>query len=448
MILSIVIALMLMVFGLPLLQSVPSASAQTPVVPSGILAYVPITIINLQSNPTPAGFQQLVPIDSAVYASLESSNLQNVEFFSSAGTIVPSWLESGDSNVSTQTVYWLNLGIPILGNSGMTVYMGFAATGSNLFNSRITGEAPQLSPVYGEYDDGASVFLYYTGFAGSSLPAGWAPHPTLGLAYVSYSVNNGVTFPSQSAEDGQIDYNKTYGSGTMIDVDATITGQTVGPDFGAIVGYRLVGQRGQTYWGMTTKGSPVNYSLQTCYITPCVYAVSNEKYTSGTPVIGTIGFTGTDVLATNNYGPYVTNSSDVNIFPANPTIQQGASGLSLFIQWLRVRALPPNGVMPFVVLGPLLPMVTTTTVTSTQRVTTIQTQTSTFVFTTIQTETVPTTFTETSLATSYTTVVSSGDITQNAIILALLIGVSLLAAGEAIYILRSRYRLVKRSGIS
>ena len=46
--------------------------------------------------------------------------------------------------------------------SSNTIYMGFYAKGtSHLSSSRPFGEAPQLSSTYGQYDDGANVFLYY-----------------------------------------------------------------------------------------------------------------------------------------------------------------------------------------------------------------------------------------------------------------------------------------------
>ena len=36
------------------------------------------------------------------------------------------------------------------------------------------GEAPSLSPSYGQYDNGALVFNTYANFGGPSLPSGWA----------------------------------------------------------------------------------------------------------------------------------------------------------------------------------------------------------------------------------------------------------------------------------
>ena len=44
--------------------------------------------------------------------------------------------------------------------------MGIASTSINLFNTVNDGEAPQLSPTYAEYDDGANVFNFYSDFKG------------------------------------------------------------------------------------------------------------------------------------------------------------------------------------------------------------------------------------------------------------------------------------------
>jgi len=132
--------------------------------------------MNGQSSPTPAPFQQRVQVDSAIYSSYETPNLQNVEFFDSAGALIPSWLESGASNNSTNTVYWLKIAGGVGAESVITVYMGFAPETLNLFNALSTGEAPALSPAYGEYDDGGSVFNYEWNFEGTTFPADGLSH--------------------------------------------------------------------------------------------------------------------------------------------------------------------------------------------------------------------------------------------------------------------------------
>ncbi len=135
----------------------------------GIVYSVPITVANLQDSPTPSPFQANVTIDSAAYSSYEASNLQNIEFFYSNGTIIPSWLESGNSNTATKTIYWLRINGGIPANTAIAVYIGFGSLTTNFLSTRATGEAPQLSSVYGEYDNGANVFNFYDNFAGTAI---------------------------------------------------------------------------------------------------------------------------------------------------------------------------------------------------------------------------------------------------------------------------------------
>ena len=142
--------------------------------PAGIVYSVPITLTNTQSVATQDPFQQMITVDSAAYSSYEASNLQNIEFYDSNGAVLPSWLESGNSNAANDTIYWLKLhSIPAY--SQITIYMGFASLDANLLNSQTTGQAPRLSPTYGEYDNGANVFTSYQGFVSSTLdpPSGW-----------------------------------------------------------------------------------------------------------------------------------------------------------------------------------------------------------------------------------------------------------------------------------
>ena len=116
------------------------ASAQT--TPEGIVHFVPITLTNSQTSATPAPFQLMITVDSATYSSYEAPELQNVEFFDSTGALIPSWLQSGASSGSTDTVYWLKISGGISASSSVTVYLGFAPPTTNLFNAQTTGEAP------------------------------------------------------------------------------------------------------------------------------------------------------------------------------------------------------------------------------------------------------------------------------------------------------------------
>lgn len=146
-----------------------------PVTPSFVANYVPVTVTNHQSEPTSDPFNMLVNVNSNAYSPLESQGLENVIWFTSNGSIIPSWIESGNSIDSTQTQYWLKVPFKLGEYSSITIFMGFAKKGSNLFNPNgYEGEAPQLSTSYGQYDNGNMVFPGgYWNFNGNTLPSGW-----------------------------------------------------------------------------------------------------------------------------------------------------------------------------------------------------------------------------------------------------------------------------------
>ena len=176
-------------------------SAQASSIPAGIVYSVPVTLTNSQSIATPAPFQQMVTVNSATYSSYEAPNLQNVEFYDNNGMAIPSWMESGNSNTAISTVYWLKIpSIPA--NSQTTIYMGFSSLSTNLFNTHTTGEAPDLSTSYGEYDDGASVFAYYWSFPGPNLPSGWAFSDAVSTQG-GYTVKAGASFFTGSGEGNE-----------------------------------------------------------------------------------------------------------------------------------------------------------------------------------------------------------------------------------------------------
>ena len=169
--------------------------------PSGILEYVPITLANSQSTGVPNPFQQMITVNSLSYQAYEASNLQNIEFFYANGTIVPSWLESGNSNTDTNTIYWLKVpGNFLPASSSNTLYMGFVSTSTNLFSNTITGEAPPLSSPYGEYDDGQNVFNIY-GYFNNTLD-GWNPYIYSG-SFTPVATASGVQLSNAASDEGE-----------------------------------------------------------------------------------------------------------------------------------------------------------------------------------------------------------------------------------------------------
>ncbi len=167
--------------------------------PQHIQEYIPVTISNSQSSATVSPFDEEINVPSSDYSSYAASNLQNVEFYYRNGTIIPSWLET---QTSSNAIWWLKLG-SIPASSSITVYMGFASTSTNLFNTVNDGEAPQLSPSYAEYDDGFNVFNFYDDFRGTVLNGSkWAIFSGAS-GYNPIVVNNGLLiFPDSSQGSG------------------------------------------------------------------------------------------------------------------------------------------------------------------------------------------------------------------------------------------------------
>jgi len=322
------------------------------------LYYVAITITNSQTTATPAPFQQMITINSSSYSSYLASNLQNVNFQDGNGNIIPSWLESGNSNTSTSTIYWVSLANGIGASSSVTIYYCIYATSVNCFNTTNTGVAPQLTTTYAQYDDGASVFNNYWNFAGTSLPSG--------LSYVNsgstITINNGATVTQPTSDSGYawIYTTSALPAGEVIEVNQQTSNSELNTRLGWSTSTSLGGQ--YTFYNSYDNnigGSQLNgvgitsSSSFGITVTPTVTAYMNGifsfawlatgsqwyayNYTSGTSSDTTSSITSTlyGYYGVGDYG-YTTGSVDTQL-----------------IYWLRTRAYPPNGTMPSTSLGSL-----------------------------------------------------------------------------------------------
>ena len=145
---------------------------------SGQVCNVPITLTNSQNTATPDSFEQMVTVNSSLFASLEMSDLDNIQFTvgspAPTGTILQAWIESGNSSSDTNTVYWVNLANNVVpANGTLIIYMNFMGS-SQLSTTGPTGVAPDISTTYAQYDNGGLVFPHvYTrwgGLTGGTLP--------------------------------------------------------------------------------------------------------------------------------------------------------------------------------------------------------------------------------------------------------------------------------------
>ena len=340
------------------------------IIPKNIINYIPLTIKNSQPTATPSPFQQEVVVDSADYQQYEASNLQNVEFFYPNGTIINSWLESGNSNTVTSSVYWLKLsGIPA--SSSITIYMGFASTSTNLFNTVNVGEAPQLSPTYGEYNNIADVMntgllyqfyqlngggiqsqatvyqaqltpnsvfaygsltatagptLYQSALSGSSQDVNGATDPNVIINY-QYSYSGGSPFPNPPISNPQYVIMKAIGF-VLVNSPTTIYGLS---DDGMGIGYSN-GGGSLIPWlgGSSTSNNPNNI----------INAWVPEGATQYSGTITTDGSYRLEIDYTNQGGPgedAVWSNTSVDYYSPSQ---------------------PPNGVMPSVVFGIVQPQIT------------------------------------------------------------------------------------------
>ena len=295
-----------------------------------IVKYVPLTITS--SAATPAPFQQMVIVNMNNYNSYASSNLSNIEFTYPNGTIIPSWRENGTSNSQT-VLYWLKLG----SFTTTTVYMDFFSTASNVLNTVNTGEAPQLSSTYAEYDDGANVFNFYDNFRGTSLPSEWkVPSGSL------YMVDNGfIAEPSGSTAV----YNGNIEETSSIIVEWGINlSSTIYPN-------------NMPYFQLNRYTSSSNMHMLGVQGSDTLYNNNNGVATetiasSGVQVFG-VWNDGTSVDWLYNEELLYSTTSAVSITDdlSLGWAYNGQSNNFPTIYYVRTRAYPPNGVMPSVSFG-------------------------------------------------------------------------------------------------
>ena len=322
-----------------------SAQASSVSAPPVVRYYVPITITNSLGSSTPAPFQQMIQVDSASYSVYEASNLQNVFFFNSDGSVVPSWLESGNSVSSTATIYWLNLAEGIQAHSSVTVYMGLATPSSDLFNNVRTGEAPQLSPTYGEYDDGIGVFSLYDNFVGTSLNTHlWVDNSATSRNTIS--INNGLTLTAASAIGYQAAFYsiRTFPTPTVVEyygqpVQAQQAISTVGGGGFGVVSPEL-------YVSSVTYGTENGASGLWAQGDSCSASATGNPASNG---VYSMFMNSTTLTTRFDYG--FTFSEPCALDSGNVFFASQLNAGTVTADWVRVRSYPPNGLMPAVTFG-------------------------------------------------------------------------------------------------
>jgi len=294
-----------------------------------------ITITNNQANPTPSPFQQLLNLNlSSILSS--SSQLLNLEFCLDVNCNTPlyAWIESYNTNLSTVYI-WLNLPTSIPANSSITIYMFVR----NSIQYPYTGMSPTLTSTYGQYDNGGNVFTFYDNFAGTTLNINkWITNGA------SYTVNNGLTYTTSNNYNVLtsvasftapyiIEYfGKGITSGGVFDGGIYFNIQGTGANANAYLWAQRNGASDQfytyisgSYTGYVTWPSSIDGNM---HIYTLIVGPNDNPLITETDYTIEENFTGMPTTYTSGYfGPR-------------------ALGGTTFWQWVRVRAYPPNGVMP------------------------------------------------------------------------------------------------------
>jgi hypothetical protein len=268
-------------------------------------------------------------------------------------------------SASTATSYWLKLNSGILAHEDALIYMNFYSKSANIFNTINTGEAPQLSATYGQYDDGANVFNFYDNFAGTSLNLNkWTSYGNgtltvnngLELLANQGDTNKGISFASAVSTNNimvEALMNVFGSSGTDIRdrVNHGIAGltQTSGNGCCDDYGYFSVstGPQPQYFIGSGASGTAVPFSPSaTSY-----NLLDSQILTSGGDwTWQSLSWPSYSVIFQQT-GTFTSGSTFSTGFSA--TTDLGGSGTTSEenLRWVRIRAYPPNGVMPLVSFG-------------------------------------------------------------------------------------------------
>jgi len=294
-----------------------------------------IKLTNTQGVDTPSPFQQMLQLPVSQlqsYTPILASDFHNIRFVYN-GTGIPAWLESISNGVAT---IWVKLPVSIPANSSITIDM--EVDPSLNFDGNYWGENPSLSSTYGQYDNGINVFNFYDNFAGTTLSSKWVANGA------SYTVNNGLTYSGNEnynvlvsvvsfTSPYVIDY---YGEGSTTD-DAGVYFNVQGTAINE--NSNLWAQRGinnganaDTFYTYTS-GSYSGYVSFKSSLDGNMHVYTLMDGSNNNPLITQINYSTTE---------------DYTSFPS--TYSSGTFGprIKLYWQWVRVRAYPPNGVMPVV----------------------------------------------------------------------------------------------------
>lgn len=247
----------------------------------------------------------------------------------------------------TQSTVWVLLPNGIGANSSVNIYAN-AGTPDGVY----TGMAPYLSPTYGSLDNGAKVFpALYDNFAGTTLKSIWAP-TGIGQPIGTYTVNNGFTSTCTTSQAVALDTASQTYSLAGVFFESCIAPVTAPAASNNIDAFQVAN-------GVATHGSNTDSllfgtqsTLQLWYTDSAGDDLSDGSMSVswGSYNILSVSADGTNVRGYFNYNNFATQAETYvpsNIY-FNAFLNYLSGSTSPTLYWTRIRAYPPNGVMPTV----------------------------------------------------------------------------------------------------
>jgi len=350
--------------------------------------YVPVTLTNNQGSATPNTLQAMVQPNPSTYSAYEAPDLGNVEFCLDklCASRLYSWLEGCGttapygpcSTASALATFWVRLNSAIGANGGSTtIYMVFLPASVD-FDGAYRGEAPQLSSVYAEYDNGGNVFdLYFNGNTAPTIFNGGGNN-IVAQTTTANPIPGGTTLHVISLTG--------YGGNNRVDMVLTTPLASYNPSYGEIAESYSEIQTGYTanVQGLagfcdspTASSATMNAESEDVGLGNSLYAYIYDV--NGAPNIvngggadaaltwyyaalaypGTGSATFSGIVSTNFYASYAASTAHDPIAGSAQLYwcSVGSSSTNypdgLYYNWGRARAYPPGNVLPSVGFGTL-----------------------------------------------------------------------------------------------
>lgn len=291
------------------------------------LTLLPIVLNNDNGYVTPQFMPMYLNLNVSQFSSISASGAANVEFFDVACNPLHSWVQSISSLPWSALKVWVRLDFQMPAYSEATIWAAIYPVGAHSYGGTITGEAPGLSPRYGEFDNGAQVFEGYWNFNGTSLPSDW-------LATLPFVVNDGITVAMNNSSGEWVGTLPMYAGG-MVDFYGEFEVPNLVPKLDAAVGFARDAYLGvyQPYQTLALNGEQATNATDYTFNQAAVFS------------IGTVGNCAYTMM--NMQDLYTQKLANGPISPEQIGIfTQITSGVRVWIQYMDYRQVPLGFNMP------------------------------------------------------------------------------------------------------